>query len=63
VLFLEGFLSINVIHLNVGAPALPRKNAFAAFVDAAEVQFCYLVLFLVNHGRVNARREHRFLLG
>jgi hypothetical protein len=39
VLFLEGFLAIDMVHFNVRAPALPGQNTFAPLVHAAEVQF------------------------
>jgi len=62
VLFLEGFLAINVIHFNVWAPALTGQNAFAPYVHAAEMQFSNLVDLLVHHGWIDTRREYDFLL-
>lgn len=57
VLLLEGFLTIDVVHFNVGAPALPGKDTCAPEVHAPEVQFGHLVVLLVDLCGIDARRE------
>lgn len=61
-LLLEGLSAIDVVHLDVRAPALARKHAFAAWVHATEVHLAHLVVLLVDFGGVHAWREvHGFL--
>ena len=47
-LFLEGFFTVDVVHFDVGAPALPGKHGLTPHMDTPKVCFGNLVILLVD---------------
>lgn len=62
VLLFEGFLSVDVVHFDVGAPALAREYFIASLVSATVVHLRYLVVLFVDRDRVDSWRESRLRL-
>ena len=56
--FLERLFAIDVVHLNVLAPGLPRQNIPAAFVQALELAWRNLKVELVHLRRDHSGRKH-----
>lgn len=59
VLLFEGFLAVDVVHFDVGAPALPRQYFIASLVSAPVMYLRNLVVLFVDRDRVNSWRERR----
>ena len=52
--FLERLFAIDVVHLNVLAPGLPRQHVSTTFVQALVLVFRNLVVALVHFGRYHS---------
>ena len=50
----ERLLAIDVVHLNVLAPGLPRQHVSTTFVQALVLVFRNLVVALVHFGRYHS---------
>ena len=57
VLLLEGLFTVDVVHFDVRSPTLPRQNGLAPDMHTAKVQFCNLVVLLINLRGVYTGRE------